>query len=192
MKQSFDVIVVLGYRFENEWILPEFLLHGLKRAADLYLAGSSPKIALCGKWNLRFDHEKIIPPTTEAEKMRVALLKLGVPNEAIIKEEESKDTIGNAYFLKKQIIEPMQMKSILVICADFHLKRARYIFQKIFGDKYEYEFEGINTNADESVFKIQEETYVVQKTFLTAMKDGDDTYLKERLYSDPYYSPKQM
>lgn len=133
--KTYDVILTLGNGLNEQWKLPEIVSLRLKKIADLYFQKVSNKIIVCGRWSINWDIKGITPPTTEAEEMKKFLLSLGVADEDVIKEEWSRDTIGNAYFAKIKIIKPNNFKTILVVCSDFHLKRAQFLFQKIFNDE---------------------------------------------------------
>lgn len=92
---------------------------------------------------------KKIPPKTEAQAMKEYALSLGINKNKIIKEEKSKDTIGNAYFTK-QIIKN---NTFLVITSDFHKERVEYIFEKVF--KRKIKVIGVKTGLTERFVKDQ-------------------------------------
>ncbi len=160
---------------------------------DLYFQKIAGKIIVCGHWSINWDIKGIKPPTTEAEEMKKALLGLGIPDKDILKEEWSRDTIGNAYFSKIKIINHYHFKTILIVCSDFHLKRAQFIFQKVLGNEYQMDFLTTPTeNAKNPEFMQMEDNILDrQREFLEAMQDGDDSFLQARLYDDPYYREKR-
>ncbi len=188
-KNKYDLIAVLGYRFEEGWRLPQHVTPRLQTVANLFLKGAATHIAVCGKWSLYWDNHKIIPPTTEAEEMKKILTRYGIPFNSVIKEEWSKDTIGNAYFLKKRIVEKMKHKTILVVCADFHKQRAEFIFKKVFGCRYNLDFLATETNIckDDRCKSSVERLFNKQKEYLSNMKDGQDEFLKGKLYEDNFF-----
>ncbi len=187
MKYQYDGIVTLGYRFDNNWELPGFLQDALQLTADLFKNNLAPVIIVSGKWNLVFDSGNIVPPYTEAQKMKKALVAMGVNSELILLEEDSKDTIGNAYFVKTNIVVPRGMRRLLVVCADFHVIRVRFIFHKIFGNEYTIDIKPVPTAYNADFYKQQEAVLRKQIKFLSAMADGEDVYLRDKLYSDPYF-----
>lgn len=191
--KNYDVILTLGNGLNHDWKLPGIVNSRLKKIADLYFQKVSNKIIVCGRWSINWDIKGITPPTTEAEDMKKALLDFGVPDEDVLKEEWSRDTIGNAYFAKIKIIKPHNFKTILVVCSDFHLKRAQFLFQKIFNNEYQMDFLTTPTEASQDPEFMQMEDGVLQrqKKFLSEMKDGDDSFLQIRLYDDPYYKEKR-
>ena len=189
---GYDLIVVLGYGFIDEWKLSEHVNNRLKTAAGLYHNGTAKKIAVCGKWSLAWDSQNIIPPTTEAEEMKKVLVGLGVPDADVLKEGFSKDTVGNAFYLKTKIIKNLGYKSLLILCADYVLERVKYIFYKVFPSIYSITFMPTITpyGKDTEVLQAQSDVLKLQKKFLGKMKRGDDTFLENRLYTDPYYFQK--
>lgn len=92
-------------------------------------------VILSGRKGARMDYK---PPITEARAMKKYLEKSGWQSKIYI-EEKSLDTIGNAYF-SKQIIDKNGWRKILVITSDYHMKRTRWIFRKIFNKKYNIKF----------------------------------------------------
>ena len=74
------------------------------------------------------------------------LLKCGVPENLILTETASFDTIGNAYFSRVIHIDPLGLTRLLVITSDFHLARARAIFRWVYslsGGDHELTFQGV-------------------------------------------------
>lgn len=68
--------------------------------------------------------------------MKSYLVRHGVPAQAIISEQSSKDTIGNVYYLKLKLRNHPDFKKLLVICAEPHSRRVKYLFHKFFGKNY--------------------------------------------------------
>jgi uncharacterized SAM-binding protein YcdF (DUF218 family) len=191
--KTYDVILTLGNGLTEDWKLPGIVSVRLKKIADLYFQKVAPKIIVCGKWSINWDIKGIRPPTTEAEEMKKTLLNFGLSDTDVLKEEWSKDTIGNAYFAKVNIIKPNNYKSILVVCSDFHLKRAQFLFRKIFGDNYQMDFLTTSTESgkDSAFMEMEDGVLARQSNFLVDMKDGDDAFLATRLYEDPYYKERR-
>jgi uncharacterized SAM-binding protein YcdF (DUF218 family) len=192
MKQ-YQLIATLGSGFSDDWKLPSHVYPRLQKVADLYKQKVAPKIAVCGRWSINWDLENTVPPITEAQLMKEELIKQGVAEKDIYLEEYSKDTIGNAYFLKTKIINPKNITSILVVCPDFHLERIKFLFSKIYSDKYQIDFMPTKTqDVNDPVFmQLQKEILERQMDFLKNMRVGDDSFLKQRLYNDPYYLKKR-
>lgn len=180
----YDCICILGYAFDHNYKLPPHIYPRIIKTAELFHRGVAPYIAVCGKWTLARDLQLPLPPATEAEEMKKMLVEQGVPESRIIKEEESKDTIANAYFFKTKIVIPHNFRNILVVCANYHVGRASFIFNKVFGDEYTIYFLSSPTGLmkDTVFLEQQNQLFLAQQQFLKNMKEGDHEYLKDKLY----------
>lgn len=72
-------------------------------------------------------------PVAESTSQALYLNEVhGMPFECMIRETTSLDTIGNAYFLRTQIVGPLRLRRFLVITSEFHMPRTRTIFNWMF------------------------------------------------------------
>lgn len=131
----FDAIIILGGGVGEKGEL----LSSTKERVDKLLEnknifGSIPVI-LSGRYGFRIEYK---PVTAEAGAMKKYLQLAGWLSKIYL-EEKSLDTIGNAYF-SKQIIDKYGWRRLLVITSDYHIKRTRWIFRKIFNKKYKINF----------------------------------------------------
>ncbi len=186
----YDLIVICGYSFNNKWQLAPHLVKRLKRASILYQEGLAEKIAVCGKWSIHWDFQKIKPRITESSEMKKYLVSQGVPANRIIKESRSKDTIGNLYYLKNIVVRPRKFKKLYFIASDFQIERLRFLVKKIFGPSYSIRFEVVKSDRKTRRNLLAEEKPIVkdQERFLSKMKDGDDAFLRYKLYKNLYYT----
>lgn len=124
--ESADVIIVLGggttgrSRFKPEVDLGPSgsrLLHGFR----LYKAGKAPLLLLSGG--------SLWTRPTEAEQMRGVLSEWGVPDGAMILEDESRNTRENAV-ASLRLMQQRGFKRALLVTSAFHMPRALAIFQK--------------------------------------------------------------
>ena len=136
-----------------------------------------------------WERNGIIPPVSEARKMQQLLVSSGVPADAIIIEEESMDSIGNAYFLKRDIIRPNNFRKSLVLIADYIVDRARWCYAKIFEDTYKIDLLPTETpyTHDQAIVSAQAEMSKRERPFLAAMQKGDDDFWPKQGYNHPHY-----
>ncbi len=186
---AYDVMIVLGHKLSPSFTLMPYTISCLQKAKELYQEGIAPKIILSGKWSIQWDFVGITPSITEAAAMIPILLDYGIPKEDIFLEEESKDTIGNAYFCKKLLIEPNNFRKIVIICEDFHVKRVEKLFKLIYGKGYIIDIIAVPTYESEETSVGEEEESILtrQLQFLSSMKEGEDSFLKDKLYEGSYY-----
>ncbi len=182
------LIVVLGGGIDLEGKLPLFIYRRLDKAVELYKNKPGNKIVLSGKYSFLFKEKK--PPLKESEKMARYLFKK-IPRKDILLEKKSKDTVGNAYYLKKLIFIPRHEYKATIITSNFHLARTKFIFNKIFGPTYQLTIVGVPDdlpkNEKKKVLDRQKELLLKSKQMLAKMKDGDHNYLKRKIYNLKYY-----
>jgi uncharacterized SAM-binding protein YcdF (DUF218 family) len=68
--------------------------------------------------------------------------------------EESRDTVGEAIYSKIRI-DDLNFKLVYVITSDWHLKRAKYIFKKIYGSNYKIIF--ITIKGEKKLFDLEKD-----------------------------------
>lgn len=122
-----DAIVVLGGALappRHGQLMPD-LGAGADRvweAARLYRAGKAPLLILSGSG----DPEE--SATSEAAAMRRLLLDFGVPAEAMLLEERSRNTAENARF-SAEILRARGLSAVLLVTSALHMERARKHFE---------------------------------------------------------------
>ncbi len=136
IRKQFSYLVLLGYPNINR-TQSQILNSRLRLALRLFREGKAQRIVVTGK------ARRTIGRRMESEIMRDYLVEHGVSRRSILMEKHSVNTIGNAFFTKLLIGRP---KSLLVVTSDFHVPRARYIFNKIFGRKCRIRVEGSPTD----------------------------------------------
>jgi len=71
-------------------------------------------------------------PIDEASASAAYLIERNIPSHKILIENWSLDTIGNAYFARQCILEPMELYRLAIITNDFHMTRTKLIFDWVF------------------------------------------------------------
>lgn len=124
-----DAIVVLGGNTaanRQNWFEEEIDINSIHRRLDtaeaLYHAGKAPLIIVSGGANEG--------SVSEARGMEYNLRVLGVPDEAIIREDDSKTTRENAVYTKRTMTEH-DIKSLLVVTSALHMPRAMGVFKSL-------------------------------------------------------------
>jgi len=181
-----EAIIVLGYE-SNNGKLSGLCSQRLERAFELYSEEKVPVI-LSGGYSLKV---KKGVGTSEAKTMKRTAIKLGINEKDIILEEESRDTQGNAYFTK-QIIKQKGWSRILVVTSDFHLIKAKFFFDFIYGPRFNISYEDVKANLSKKEHKEIEEKERKSKEVMVKMyrdngiKPGEDKRVMEIL--KPFYA----
>lgn len=170
-----DVIIVLARGVEQDGSLPPDPMARVRKGVELYKAKVAPVIIMSGSWTY---HQDVSPSRTEAAAMKDYAVSLGVPEATVIEETKSKDTLGNAYFSKKDFCEPRNWHNIVVVTSDDHLERSQYIFTKVFGPEYVIKYEvSERIITDEQYAKERKHevnSMTILKQWIGGFADGDD------------------
>ena len=123
--ENADCILVLGSAKAAKYRIPV--------AVQAYKAGRANKIMLCGGKLRDFPEGKF----SEAQHMRQAALALGVPEEDIILEASSQNTVENILFALTELQRNFwlnRIRRVLLVTTTYHMRRslavARYLFPK--------------------------------------------------------------
>lgn len=114
----------------------------LDKAYEFLDAGEVAYIITTGKYSKRVGIDfNVAGPKTEAEVGKKYLEeKFGIGEDRILYENQSFDTIGNAWFAKKTCLEPFNITSCTIITSDYHIERSEIVFRWVLGPKYAVEF----------------------------------------------------
>jgi uncharacterized SAM-binding protein YcdF (DUF218 family) len=106
----------------------------MEKAAELYKQGLAPYILPSGHFN-----PKIPDYSSEWEFLKSIGIKLGVPEDKILKEDLASHTFENAEFSWKVIKEnKLQVKKVILVCKAYHSRRALLTYQTIFPKEIEF------------------------------------------------------
>ena len=118
MKDRYDAVLVLGLELNSDDSATPELEARLQTAAEVWrrMGADCGKIVLCG--GVQPEHH-----TAEADVMAKWLRQAGVPENRIILERQSQDTIGNCRCAAR-LLGGAEGKRVLVVTSDYHLPRA--------------------------------------------------------------------
>ena len=180
---SKDLLVILGGGISMDGSLPDIPRYRVERGIALYEEGVAPRMLFSGRWAHTLHDD---PPWTEAEAMRAYAESLGIPHDSILLEEDSLDTLGNAYFSKVNICEPNGWKDLCVVTSEFHLPRTSYIFRKVLGPDYSLEFvpapSHLSASELEERLRGERVTQSRVESWLEPIQDGDTAAVREILF----------
>ncbi|MBX6322147.1 MAG: YdcF family protein [Rhodospirillaceae bacterium] len=116
-----DAIVVLGAAVRPDGRPGQALLRRIRHAVALHAAGAAPRLILCGA-------DRHGAGVSEAAAMREVALAAGVPPQAILLDERSTSTLGNAAETAA-LLRAHGLDSVILVSDAFHLPRARILFR---------------------------------------------------------------
>lgn len=179
-----DVIIILGGGIEPDGSLPEIPKLRINKGVELFKNGTAPRIIVSGNYGFWLEKE---PVRAEADAMKEYAIGLDVPGDLILKEDVSKDTIGNAYFCRLNYLEPNNWHKVIVVTSEYHLPRTKYIFEKVLGNEYEIEFVPVDSKLSPEKLTIQtnkeSKTTEFLRKWFDEIKSGDMNAIKELMYT---------
>ncbi|MSR85880.1 YdcF family protein [Candidatus Woesearchaeota archaeon] len=186
--QQKQCILVLGSGVTPQGDLTFMGKSRVEKGVELYKKGYAQRMLFCGGYSYTL---KNTPAKTEAQAMKAYALSLGVAKDHIFLEEQSKDTLGNAYFAK-QFLEHQNWMSFYVVTSNYHLPKTAYAFQKVFGREFSIEIIPCLTflSADEVLERVDSEKEKIQmyKQVLGDILDGDDRAVQKKMMQFPWYT----
>ena len=145
-----DAIIVLGGGINPDSSLPPLPKLRVEKGVKLYKKGIARYMIVTGKLGYSV---KYTPRKTEARVMKDYAVSLGIPKNKIFTENKSRSTIENARFTKEKLLEPKRFKDLVIVTSEFHIKRSKYIFNKILGKSYNLKFLRSNGRLSKSRLK---------------------------------------
>ncbi|MEL7436807.1 MAG: YdcF family protein [Chloroflexota bacterium] len=121
-RQPADAIVVLGSGLVGNGRPGPALTRRSLHVAQVYAEGYAPFIICTGG-------QSPYQPRSEAAGCRELLLAQGVPDGAILLEENSRSTEENALF-SRRIMDENNIRSVIIVSDSYHVFRARYLFAR--------------------------------------------------------------
>ncbi|HEY8999695.1 MAG TPA: YdcF family protein [Candidatus Saccharimonadales bacterium] len=183
----YDAIILLGSQPDPDTFeFPEQIKRCADKTAELFRAGRAPVVVTSGDKALRFYTLGIKQPFKEAEKLAEMLIERGVPQDKVLTEVQSRDTISNIYYLKTQIFIPNHMTKLLFVVASFRIPRLDFLCKRILGNGYVVDYESIPAESGPSYN--EPHTFKIQSGFLAPMKDGEHEWLTGKFYTADMYA----
>ncbi len=159
IEKKYDAIIILSHLMDAKGNLNKESSLRANKGYEVYINHEKPFIITCG-WDYRDDSDIKI-----SDAMRDYLnKKYNIPLEKIISEPNSKDTVGDAVFTRRNIVEKNNFKNIAIVTSSYHLFRSKEIFKFVYGNCFKLSFFGceisfpkiVQTNELNSLRKFRE------------------------------------
>lgn len=174
--------------------LAPWVVARVERALEVFEAGVAARVIFTGRTGV---YGPAQPAVTEAAAMAAYAKQCGLPAEAVLLEEHARDTLGNAYFVRRDLLQPNDWRSIRVVTNDFHLSRAAWVFRKVLGPRYDFSFTSAPSgfSPDELIVRALDEcrVYVFLNEWLATVEDGDELSVESIMrHHHPVYGSAPM
>ena len=127
---SYSAIIVLGNRINKSGKPNRESSSRMDVAIEAFYQKKAPYIITCG-WAYRDDSSISI-----ADAMKTYAVQKKVPEHVIFTEANSRDTVGDAYFTKTNIVSKNYWNKLLIVTSEYHAIRAYAIFKYIYGKEF--------------------------------------------------------
>ncbi len=121
---TLDAVVILSHHLDENGELDFETIARMRLAVELH-RGSKSNFIITSGWDHRSDSTEKIGEVVCRDLIRSFSIN---PNEILV-DTEARDTVGDAFYLRKNILLPFKIRSITLITSDYHVARAYYIFK---------------------------------------------------------------
>jgi hypothetical protein len=150
---TYDCIVIPGGGIDANGSPSAWVIARLDRALEMATSTTYFLVLSRGTTHRPPVLDKHSFPIDEASASAAYLIEHNIPSNKILIENWSLDTIGNAYFARQCILEPMELYHLAIITNEFHMTRTKLIFDWVFSltnstnarcEKYQIDYFTVN------------------------------------------------
>lgn len=187
MNKKKSAVFVLPHLMTKNGILSNDSISRVKLSVKIFIENNLDYIITSG-WDYRKDSKKKIGNVV-AEYLNE---NYRIKKENILIDLNSRDTVGDAFFIREKLVIPYKICNLIVVTSTWHVKRSKIIFKKFFKEYISFKVVGSNSNLKVEKKNLTEE--LSTKSFYNTFKGVDfknveDVFLtlKEK---HPYYNGK--
>jgi len=154
------------------------------KAAEVFFRTSAQYIVTCG-WNYRPDSDLAIADAFSRELQG----RHGIPENQILADRSSRDTVGDAIFTKVHLAIPHKWTQLIIVTSDYHVARCSEIFSFIYGEAFRLDVVGAEVNAPPNVQEQERLSLTAFRSTFSGIRPGDDLGILRQLRErHPFYN----
>ena len=188
---AFDSIIVASNTLTPARKLSRECRRRVDKGIELYEDKQAPVIIMNGgpgKFTEPTPEGTFVPRGThpvQCEVMRAYAMALGVPEDDIVMQDYSSDTVGEAYFCKEMILVPEKWKTNVYVTSNYHVPRCMAVYDHILGKGFSTVFTGVAVDSDNDpeIWAFERRAYAMFKEQFGDTPKGDSAAIEEVLYS---------
>ncbi len=178
--RSSKVVIVLAHLMNKSAILNLESKKRIELAVSLFREKKYDFIITTG-WNYRKDTQEKIGNIQALHIIK----NYDIPKEKIIVDTNARDTVGDAYFIRKKL-NKLMISNIIVVTSDYHVKRTKLIFKSFFNN-INIRVYGCKTNS-KHLSKEESSIKAFIKTFEKVNIQSDGDVYKKLRQGHPFYN----
>jgi len=165
-----SAIVVLGCGIDSAGNLNPDAENSVRLALDCLAENPEYCLIMTGSVSYKATFK---PSISEAQAMKDYAISLGAPPDKIFVETESKDTLGNFYFTRLNLLIPLGVSNIVIVRGPNQSdERIEYLATKVLGHQCTFSIIRPDTERPEEQPR-EKESLSLAKQWLASIEDGD-------------------
>ena len=199
MKTSDAAIILAGGRYNTGKLTP-LSIQRLDRGYELYKEKVVSKIITLGGHYSTYSPKAIKMAESGAQLSKEYLMRLGADAKDIIKTEDGRDTICEAFTAREQI-EKLEFTDLIIVTSDQHMERALWVYHRILGKNFSIIGEEVPC-GDILIIEEEKEYFEATRKFfqkfpqeirmpdlLTWFDNNAELYIRFKRTHDKYHPP---
>ncbi len=181
-----EIVIILSHLMSKEGVLDHETLKRIDKGIQICIQRKCPFLISSG-WAYRDDSSLAIGQVVANYIKK----NFHLENCKIIFDTNSRDTVGDAYFIRKKISN-LKLSKLIIITSDYHVFRTNKIFEKFFSS-LPIEMIGVKTNFSKTNKIVENEKIslsMFKKTFNKIDFRNDFEVYKVLREKHPYYNGK--
>lgn len=165
-----DAAIILSHRFRPDRNFSEEYKKRLDKGIELVLRREAKHIILCSE--------------AATESVKEYVVGKGVQSDKILLQTKSRDSIGEAFLTKKDILIPRNWRDIFVVSSDYHIRyRIGLVFDFIFGRNFDIKYVGVESGRlnDSETVKDQISSLYAFINLFEGIEPENDEAIEKRL-----------
>lgn len=181
--RAYDAIIILSNEMGSDGTLNQESIARANYAIRL-TDKLNPQFIITSGWAYRQDSLIDI-----ADAVKAYLIKCGLNSEKIITDSNSRDTVGDAFFSRVNIVEPLKLNKICVVTSNYHVPRTQKIFNFIYGSGFSIDVVGAKVDVTSDIVRKEMSSSRKFKQTFQGVKTGNIKEIYTALRSrHPFYN----
>ena len=180
----YAAIIVLANLMDSDGNLNEESRTRMDKAIEAYRGKVSNILVTCG-WAYRKDTALSIADAMRAYALRSPDIRAA----DVLVEAESRDTVGDAVFTKRNLAVPRGWQDALVVTSQYHVERCKRVFSFVYGPRYRIGVLGAPSPDSPALRAAERHSLEVFESTFAGTQPGNDKMIMERLIErHPFYN----
>jgi hypothetical protein len=168
--QHKTALAILSHHMDEKGVLGRETLARVKHGIELCNNHEFGLLITSG-WAYREDSD--LPIADAVSNFIRQNFKLGATK--IVEERNARDTVGDAFFIRKNVVVPEQISELHVVTSDYHVERTEKIFEFVMGNVCTTYIHGAKVELDDphTIYEHEVKSTLAFDTTFHGVSKGD-------------------